>query len=87
MLISIIFQIVVTIVILFLFGKNTQRRARLLYKAEILRMLSLRMREHDAEYPKFYPHIVPSQFLKHKREIVKARKEELSEVAKWLELV
>lgn len=87
MLILTIAHILLTIGIIAGFGYYVRRRTRALYKYEVLSRLASRMREHDAEYPKFYPHIVPSQFDKQKRELVKARKEELSQVAKWIELV
>lgn len=87
MYLAMIANILLTIGILAAFGHYIRRKTRALYKYEMLKRLASRMREHDDEYPKFYPHIVPTQFLRQKREVVKARKEELSQVAKWLESV
>lgn len=87
MLILTIVHILLTIGIILGFGYYIRRKTRALYRYEMLSRLAGRMRQHDHEYPVFYPNHPPSKFLKDKREIIKARKEELSEVAKWLESV
>jgi hypothetical protein len=87
MLILTIAHILLTIGIIAGFGYYVRRRTRALYKYEMLSRLARRMREHDNDYPIFYPTQTSTQFQKDKRQTIKTRKEELSEVAKWLELV
>ena len=87
MLILIIAHVLLTTGTIAGFGYYIRHRTRDSYKREMLRRLALRMREHDNDYPIFYPTQTSTQFQKDKRQTIKTRKEELSEVAKWLELV